>query len=178
MDNALFFQLYELVQACHKADVKTIICGGLGVYLSFSKRQNDICNMIRATQDIDLMFSKSDLVEEAKRKAIAEIITNELEYVVCNDKQHHGFMKGQNRRLDILAPPVEGLTRKNYRVCIVKSKVHGHYTEEARFIDEGLRTLLLSDIMGDSEENKRIKFYVPSPTNMMIMKLYAFADRI
>jgi hypothetical protein len=80
--------------------------------------------------------------------------------------------------LDILVPPVEGLVRENYRLKIVESTLHGRLTEEAQFIDEGLKPVSLSGIHAGSKESEEIKVYVPSPTNLMIMKLYAFADRI
>jgi len=177
MDNILIKQLAELAKACQRKDVKPIICGGLGVYLSFCNKEDEINQMIRATQDIDLMLSKQDLLEEAKRKAIAEIITEELKYIVQPDKKHHGFMKGDNQELDILVPPVEGLPIRNYRLNIVKSTLHGHITEEAEFIDEGLRTVRLSDISGNNVGCKETELYLPSPTNIMIMKLFAYNDR-
>lgn len=177
MDNILIKQLAELAKACQQIDVKPIICGGLGVYLSFCNKENEINQMIRATQDIDLMLSKKDLLEEAKRKAIAEMITDELEYVVQPEKKHHGFKKGDTQELDILVPPIEGLPQKYYRHIIVKSALHGHITEEAEFIDEDLRKVLLSDISEDYHENDEIRVYVPSATNLMIMKLFAFNDR-
>jgi hypothetical protein len=177
MDNILIKQLAELAKACQRKDVKPIICGGLGVYLSFCNKEDEINQMIRATQDIDLMLSKQDLLEEAKRKAIAEIITEELKYIVQPDKKHHGFKKSNNQELDILVPPVEGLPIRNYRLNIVKSILHGHITKEAEFIDEDLRIVRLSDVSHDYLESKDIELYVPSPTNLMIMKLFAYDDR-
>jgi hypothetical protein len=100
--NSLIKQLGELAKACQRKDVKPIICGGLGVYLSFCRKEGEIRQMIRATQDIDLMFCGQDLLEEAKRKAMAEIITGELEYAVQEDKKHHGFRKDPDQELDIL----------------------------------------------------------------------------
>jgi hypothetical protein len=134
--------------------------------------------MIRVTQDIDLMFCRKDLLEEAKRKAMAEMITGQLEYVVQKDKQRFGFMKGSGQELDILVPPVEGLPQKYYRLTIVKAVLHGHITQEAEFIDEDLRTISLSDISGDFPDGDNVKLYIPCLTNLMIMKLYAFNDRI
>lgn len=97
MDNELLTQLSELAVACNKGGISPIICGGLGIYLSFCKKQGEVAQMIRATQDIDLMLSPRDLIEEAKRRAIAKIITDELKYVVRDDMRHHGFTKEHNR---------------------------------------------------------------------------------
>jgi hypothetical protein len=176
MNNILIKQLSELAIACQQKDIKPIICGGLGVYLSFCRKEDEIRQMIRATQDIDLMFCRQDLIEEAKRKAMAEIITEKLEYVVQEQKKHHGFKKDPDQELDILVPFVEGLPQMNYRLSIVKSVLHGHITTEAEFIDEDMRTILLSDISKEFGDN--VIIYVPCPTNLMIMKLHAFNDRI
>lgn len=178
MENRIIKQLTELADACQKKDIKPIICGGLGVYLSFCRKEDDIQQMLRATQDIDLMFSKQDLLEEAKRKAMAEIITGELEYVVQEEKKHFGFRKEPDQELDILAPPMEDLKRNNYRLRIIKSTLHGHITEEAEYIDEDLRAISLSETFEEISSEDNVIVYVPCPTNLMIMKLHAFSDRI
>ena len=177
MDNQLLTQLSELAVACNNGGISPIICGGLGIYLSFHKKQGEVAQMIRATQDIDLMLSPRDLIEEAKRIAIAKIITDELKYVVRDDMRHHGFVKEPNRQLDVLAPPVEGLKIDNYRVKIVESVLHGRKTDEAVFIDEDLRSVRLSEVLPGADKSAEATVFVPSPTNMMIMKLCAYADR-
>ncbi len=177
MDNELLTQLSELAVACNKGGISPIICGGLGVYLSFCRKESEVAQMIRATQDIDLMLSPRDLIEEAKRRAIAKIITEDLKYIVRDDMRHHGFTKEHNRQLDVLAPPVEGLKIDNYRVKIVESVLHGRKTDEAVFIDEDLRSVRLSEVLPGADTSEAATVFVPSPTNMMIMKLFAFADR-
>ena len=176
MDN-LVRQLRELAIAFRRKEIRPIICGGLGVYLSCSRKSGDIRQMIRATQDIDLMFCRRDLLDEAKRQAMAEIIKGELEYIVRDDKKHHGFRKDPDQELDILVPPVEGLPQENYRLKIVKSTLHGYITPEAEFVDEDLQTILLSDLSKEFSVCDDVPLYVPCPTNIMIMKLYAFKDR-
>lgn len=178
MYNTLIRQLGELANACQQKGIKPIICGGLGVYLSFCRKEDEIRQMVRATQDIDLMFCRQDLLDEAKRKAMGEIITEELKYVVQDEKKHHGFRKDPDQELDILVPPMQDLPKRNYRLSIVKSVLHGYITEEAEFVDEDLRTILLSDISMEFSDDADIKLYVPCLTNLMIMKLYAFNDRI
>jgi len=176
--NLLIKQLSELAEAFRKRDIKPIICGGLGVYLSFCRKEDSVRQMLRATQDIDLMFSKQDLLAEAKRNAMAEIITEELEYHVRDDKKFHGFRKDPNQELDILVPPIVGLKRKNYRLILVKSTLHGHITEEAEYIDEDLRKISISEVFDGISIEEDIIVYVPCLTNLLIMKLYAFNDRL
>lgn len=178
MENKIIKQLVELADACQKKNIKPIICGGIGVYLSFCRKDDEIREMLRATQDIDLMFSKRDLLEEAKRKAMAEIITGELEYVAQEEKKHFGFRKEPDQELDILTPPIKDLKRSNYRLRIIKSTLHGHITEEAEYIDEDLQAISLSETFEDISTEDNVTVYVPCPTNLMIMKLHAFSDRI
>ena len=70
------------------------------------------------------------------------------------------------------------LKQNNYRLRIVKSTLHGHITEEAEYIDEDLRTVSLSETFEDVSIEDDVIVYVPCPTNLMIMKLHAFSDRI
>lgn len=177
IDDIIIRQLAALAQACQKRNIKPIICGGLGVYLRFCGKE-EIREIRRATQDIDLMFSRQDLLEEAKRTAMAEMITGELQYIVQEDKKYHGFRKDPNQKLDILVPPIKELEQNNYRLRIVKSVLHGHITEEAEYIDEGLQVICLPDTFNEFPIEDNVNVYLPCPANLMIMKLYAFRDRI
>lgn len=185
MDEKLFNQLFELTRALNKIGIKPVICGGLAIYLCFQKREGEeqteeraeAQGMIRATKDIDLMLTKKDISEQAQRSAISEIITGELEYIVCENKKYHGFTKGSDQLLDVLAPPVEGLETENYRVKIVSSRLHGRVAKEACFVDEDLRIVSLSDFFPNDRKAVSIKVQVPSPTNLLVLKLCAFDDR-
>jgi hypothetical protein len=106
------------------------------------------------------------------------MITGELEYIVQEEKRYHGFRKEPDQELDILVPPMEELTRSYYRLRIVKSTLHGYITQEAEYIDEDLREVSLSDTFDEIPPENDQVVYVPCPTNLMIMKLYAFSDRI
>jgi len=169
MDGAILGQLAELAKSLNKIGVKPVICGGLGVFLCFRDSQGAARGMIRATNDIDLVITKEMLLENSRQNAIADIITEELEYVVLAGGEHFRFTKAPNQRLDILAPPLKGFRNDGVRINLVKSKLHGHLTEEACFIDEDLRTIILS--------SDGIEVRTPSPTNLLILKLCAFDDR-
>lgn len=169
MDNAILGQLAELAKALNKIGVKPVICGGLGVYLCFNRSEETARSMIRATHDIDLMLIKQQVMEETHRNAIAEIITKHLEYVVRTGSEHFRFTKEPFGQLDILSPPMDEFRADRTRVKLVKSKLHGHLTEEALYIDEDLRMVELA--------SEKIEIQVPSPTNLLILKLCAFDDR-
>jgi hypothetical protein len=177
MDERLIEQLSELAESFNRISLKPVICGGLGIYLCFHKAQGQAYQMIRATTDIDLMLTNTQVREEAERRAIAETITDGLGYVVREGCEYYQFIKEPNQDLDILSPPVEGLDVENFRVKIVKSKLHGHLTPEACFIEEGLRTVCLKELMPDSGDSRGLEVQVPSPTNLLLLKLFAFNDR-
>ena len=177
MDSRLIEQLAELAESFNTIGLKPVICGGLGLYLCFHKAQGQASRMIRATTDIDLMLTQTQVREQAERRAIAETITDGLGYVVREGCEYYQFIKEPNQDLDILSPPVEGLEVDNFRVKIVKSKLHGHITPEARFIEEGLRTVSLRKLLPDSGESGGLEVQVPSPTNLLLLKLFAFDDR-
>ncbi len=177
MNDTVLRQLFELAQAFNKLGIKPVICGGLGIYLCFHDREDEAKNMIRATNDIDLMLTKQDVFEKARRIAIAEVITGDLSYMALEDCRHFRFMKAPNQHLDILAQPVEGIRTEGERVKLVRSKLHGRLTSEARFIEEDLRTINILDICAINGNKDRIEVQVPSPTNLLILKLCAFDDR-
>jgi hypothetical protein len=174
MDEMIFRQLLELASAFKEIGIKPLICGGLGIYIRFYNQQSELS--LRITNDIDLILTKTQLLEQSRRNAIAEIITDKLKYVVCESGKHFQFQKG-NQHLDILVQPVEGIDTKDFRAVLVKSKLHGHLTPEAVFIEEDLKTVSLSHIMPRNEMAKRHQVLVPSLTNQLILKLFAFDDR-
>jgi hypothetical protein len=177
MDKRLIEQLTELAESFNRIGLKPVICGGLSIYLCFHKALGQARQMIRATTDIDLMLTKTQVLEQARRRAIADTITDGLGYIVREGCEYYQFTKEPDQDLDILSPPVEGLEVENFRVKIVKSKLHGHITPEACFIEEGLRAISLRELLLDSEEGSSFEVQVPSPMNLLLLKLFAFNDR-
>jgi len=169
--------LADLAESFDKIGLKPVICGGLAVFLCFHKALGQARQMIRATADIDLMLTKTQLLEQAQRRAIAETITNGLVYVVRKGCEYYQFTKDSNQALDILSPPVTELEVDNFRVKIVKSKLHGHIAPEACFIEEGLKTVSLAEFLPQEDKRSGLGVQVPSPTNLLLLKLFAFNDR-
>ena len=177
MNDKMLQQLVELATAFERHSLKVVVCGGLGVYLclflkNFKAEQR---NILRVTNDIDLMLTKQHVSKLSNRELIAQIITDELKYIVREEGRYFHFQKNGPQYLEILAAPIDGVKVKDFRSKLVKSRLHGYYTPEAKFIEEGLRTVMLSDIWPASSKN--IGVQVPSPVNLLIMKLYAFDDR-
>jgi len=174
MDEKIFRQLLELAVEFKKIGIKPLICGGLGIYLRFCNRKSGL--PLRTTNDIDLMLTKTQLMEKSNRDSIVHIITAKLDYIVCEEGKHFQFQKG-NQRLDILTQPVEGIDVKDFRAVLVKSKLHGHITPEAAFIEEDSKEIPLSRIIPGEKMAQGIEVLVPSLTNQLILKLFAFEDR-
>ena len=102
MDGRIIEQLADLAGSFNGIGLKPVICGGLGIYLCFHKAEGQARQMIRATSDIDLMLTKTQVLEQARCRAIAEVITGELGYIAREGREHLHFEKDQDRYLDIL----------------------------------------------------------------------------
>lgn len=173
MNIALLNQLREITEAFHRLGLRPVICGGLGLYLLFRDR----AQIVRATQDIDLMITPSQAGEQATREAIARTIIDELHYVTCKEARCFRFTKEPARQLDILTPPTDVVATEGGRVKLVRTKLHGRLTPEACFIEEDLRTIVLVPAASEPSQTGNLLVSVPSPTNMLILKLFAFDDR-
>lgn len=171
MDNGIANQLIELTRAFNKVRLKPLVCGGLGIYLTFHGRESDI--PIRTTNDIDLMLSESHI---AHRDIIAHIVRDELKYIVLEHGRHFQLQKDE-QRLDILTQPVEGIPIKGFRAILVKSRLHGYCTPEAAFVQEDLIKVPLSQVWPGNNMAIGLEVSVPSLTNQLILKLFAFKDR-
>jgi len=169
--------LADLAESFNTIGLKPVICGGLAVFLCFHRAEGPARQMIRATTDIDLMLTKTQVLEQAQRRAIAETITDGLGYVVRKGCEYYQFTKESDQALDVLSPPITELEVDNFRVKIVKSKLHAHITPEACFIEEGLRTISLGEFLPQNDKRCDLKVQVPSPTNLLLLKLFAFGDR-
>jgi hypothetical protein len=173
MDNRVLNHLVELAQAFNGVGLQPLICGGLGTYLLF----HDKSPAVRVTSDIDLMIPQSQAMEEARCRAIADVITGQLQYVVRDEAKHFRFVKEPDARLDILAPPIEGVVTQGDRVKLIKTRLHGRLTPEACFIEEDLRSVNLTALISALPLTPALLVNVPSPTNLLILKLFAFEDR-
>lgn len=175
MEDKILGQLLELTKAFNERGIKPVICGGLGIYLTFHQRQKEL--PLRTTNDIDLMFTRSQVREPVRRNAIAEIITGQLNYIVREGGKYFQFEKGEQQYLDILTQPVEGVEIEGFRAKLVKSRLHGYVTPEACFVEEDLKTIKLSDIFPNGKKAADREISVPSLTNQLILKLFAFEDK-
>ena len=116
MDKRIFQQLADLAESFNRIGLKPVICGGLGIYLCLNKYEGEAKELIRTTNDIDLILTKSQVIEQARCRAIAEIITGKLKYIVREGREylHHrpengdsDFRGNENRRQHECGVPPE-----------------------------------------------------------------------
>jgi len=180
MENILQ-QVIELARALNPLGMQPMICGGLGVYLRFFQNEIAESGLLRVTKDIDLMLTRQEILAQTKRTAIHEAITVKLGYKRRSDIEgcYFRFMKEQSdipQELDILCPPIEGAEGVQIvgnRMKLIRHQMHGRLTPEACFIEEDAKLITLYD-----ESAGEVNIRVPSPTNLLIFKLYAFRDRM
>ncbi len=175
MNDRILSQLLELARAFDRVGLTPLICRGLGVFLSLCGRQKEV--PLRMTNDIDLMLTQQQLSEEANRNAIAEIITGTLDYRARELGKYFMFEKDDGQRLDILTQPIYGLAVDGFRAKIVPSRLHAYITEEALFVEEDMKTIRLCDLLPGNKEAEELAIRVPSLTNFLVLKLFAFDDR-
>jgi len=173
MDTALLHQLWELAEAFNRIGLQPVIGGGLGLYLLFREQSHTV----RATQDIDLIVTGAQAGQRAMREAMGRAVIDELHYVVRDDSRCFRFTKEPAQQLDLLAPLLEGIAIEGGRVKLIRTKLHARFTPEACFIEEDLRTVDVALLVPGSSQTGPLFVNVPSPANMLILKLFAFDDR-
>lgn len=173
LDEIIWQQLAKLAESFDELGLTPVVCGGVAIYLHLA--HNSIAQrerLIRITTDVDLILTPSQVLEQSRLNAIAEIIT--LNYFVDENAAHFQFWNNLGQRLDILAPPILDFPTKNERVYLVKGKLHGHLVEEASFVEEDMKLITLSDFFSGKGN---LKIAIPSLSNMLILKLSAFIER-
>lgn len=177
MDIRLLNQLAELAREFRALNLVPVICGGMAIHLLFEKRAIDSGSILRATRDVDMIVTRSQASSGEALRLLADRLTGPMEYMVVEDRKCFGFAKKSGESLDILAMPLEQYETKGTRVKLVKERLHGRLTEEASFIEEGLRTVELAQFAPQDLTLTGLTVNVPSPTNLLLMKLIAFDDR-
>ena len=75
MDKKIFYQLADLTESFNKIGLKPVICGGLGIYLCFHECEGEAQGLIRTTNDIDLILTKTQVIEKARIQTVDIPIT-------------------------------------------------------------------------------------------------------
>lgn len=184
-------QLRLLVAELKKDEIKLILGGGYGLVLKteYIRQTNartrfEEIPQARSTNDLDLFLSVEiitsaekiekirDALEKLKFEPVAPFFQFRLPVTV----------EGQDLpvRIDLLAAPPESIEQRSLvkinipRIRPKKAKnIHGYLTEEALTIEENLLPINIAD-----NDERRLEIYLPHPFSYLVMKLFAFRDRL
>ena len=188
--------LLDLLHELHGTDVKLIIGGGFGIYLKTDYvRRMDVRTLLRqwpesrSTSDLDLFLRPELLIEPAKLKPLAEAITR-LGYKVLKGAEKYQFVKsGRGRykagsiKIDILTGPQNRFEGTSVRTDSRRARpnpsvgIHAHPVDEALTLEEGLLSVCIEQ-KSDTSEPTHGQVFLPQPYTFLMMKLFAFRDRI
>lgn len=193
---ALQTELLDLLRELHGTNVKLIIGGGFGIYL----KTDYVCRMEvrtllrewpepRSTSDLDLFLRPELLIEPMKLKPLAEAIAR-LGYKVVKGAEKYQFVKsgrGRNKagsiKIDILTGPQNRFEGTSVRTDSRRARpnpsvgIHAHPVDEALTLEEGLLSVFI-DQKPDTGEPAHGQVFLPQPYTFLMMKLFAFRDRI
>jgi len=192
LHTALLDLLYEL----RGTDVKLIIGGGFGIYLKTEHvLRMEVRTLLRqwpeprSTNDLDLFLRPELLLEPAKLKPLAEAITR-LGYKVVKGAEKYQFVKpvleggkAGSIKIDILTGPQNCFKGTSVRTDSRRVRpnpsvgIHAHLVNEALTLEEGLLSVFL-DQKPDMSESTHSQVFLPQPYTFLMMKLFAFRDRI
>lgn len=181
-NNLLLDELINLAEQFDKANLPLIIGGGLSLFIrtSLIKKKTGQRYPIqpdqRSTKDIDI-FLNSEIIADINQVAKIKNILNNLGYLPKT--KYFQFTKDKDVLIDILsAPPLENDIDK---VIIKKPRIkpqgitefHAYLVEEAEFINIGL--INVSEFF---KNNSVHNLFILSSYNFILLKLFAFNDRI
>jgi hypothetical protein len=189
---ALLDLLYEL----RDTDIQLIIGGGYGIYLRthhvLEKRQRTLLGVwpeARSTNDLDLFLRPELLTHSAKLKPLADAITR-LKYKVVEGAKKFQFVKpgpggteAGSLKIDLLTAPQTAFAGTGLKVDKTRVRpnpsvgIHAHPCDQLVTLEEKLLRVPFSG-KRSSGEPWQAEVFLPHPYSFLLMKLFAFRDRI
>ncbi len=188
--------LLDLLHQIAGTGIKLIIGGGFGIYLKINHvRGLRIRTLLqewpeaRSTNDLDLFLRPELLIDSRRLKPLADAISR-LGYQVVPGAEKYQFVKpgpeggeAGSIKIDILTGP-----RSRFKGTRVKADarrarpspsvgIHAHPVDETPTLEEGLLALTLSGKLSPGEP-WQAEVFVPHPYTFLMMKLFAFRDRL
>lgn len=193
MISILRTSLLDLLHEVEENDPRLIIGGGFGIYLKTEYvRDNNLRTLLkelpepRSTNDIDLFLRPELLIHPENLKPLSKAIKR-LGYSVIKGAEKYQFVKpgpvAGNIKIDILTGPEKvflGTSAKadSRRIRPTPSiDLHAHPVNEVVTLEEGLLPYLLRGKLSSGIEYQGT-VYLPHPYSFLMMKLFAFKDRI
>ncbi len=186
--------LLDLLFEIKGTEIKLIIGGGYGIFLKVNHVQRTAKRTLfhqwpepRATNDLDLFLRPEFLIEPEKLKPMAKAL-NHLGYEVVRGAEKYQFAKPGPRgvgsiKIDILTGPKEAFSQTKAKADQrrVRPKpsigLHAHPVDEAITLEQGLVPVSVEGRL-DSGENWAAEVFLPHPYTFLMMKLFAFRDRL
>ncbi len=188
--------LLDLLHEIEGTGIKLIIGGGFGIYLKTDHvRRLGIRTLLqewpepRSTNDLDIFLRPELLIESATLKPLAEAIAR-LGYQVVPGAAKYQFIKpgpegtdAGSIKIDILTGPQSCFQGTRVRVDTRRARpnpsvgIHAHPVDEAPTLEGGLLSETLAGNLS-SDEPYQAEVFLPHPYTFVMMKLYAFRDRL
>lgn len=190
--------LCELLKHIEGTDIKLIVGGGFGIYLKVEHvRKLGARTLIdpefwpeaRSTNDLDLFLRPELLVDSAKLKPLAQAIYD-LDYKPVPGAEKYQFVKttggkteAATLKIDLLTGPRDAFSKSKLRVDDrrVRPKpsvdLHAHPVDEAPTLEKKLLAVKVLGML-DSGEPFNGEVFLPHPFTFLMMKLFAFRDRL
>jgi hypothetical protein len=192
LQTALLDLLYEV----QGTDIKLIIGGGFGIYLKTDHvRRLGMRTLFRewpearSTNDLDLFLRPELLIQSAKLKPLADAIAK-LGYQVVPGAENYQFVKpgpggvkAGSIKIDILTGPQSRFQGTRVRADARRARpspsigMHAHPVDEAPTLEEGVLSITLEGRLS-SGEPLQAEAFLPHPYTFLMMKLFAFKDRL
>ncbi len=188
--------LLDLLYRVQNTEIKLIIGGGFGIYLkTFHVHRLGVRSLLqkwpepRSTNDIDLFLRPELLIEPAQLKPLAEAL-GQLGYQVVPGAEKYQFVKpgpggtkAGSIKIDMLTGPQSRFEGTPVRVDDRRARprpsvgIHAHPVDEAPTLEKGLLPIQLNGKLS-SGESWQDGVFLPHPYTFLMMKLYAFSDRL
>lgn len=188
--------LLDLLREVEGTCIKLIIGGGFGIYLKTDHAMRTGARTlfgewpdVRSTNDLDLFLRPELLIDSAKLKPLAVAISK-LGYQVVPGAEKYQFVKpgpegdqAGSLKIDILTGPQSRFKGTKVRADARRARpnpsvgIHAHPVDEAPTLEKGLLPIKLEGKLGSGDPWEG-KVFLPHPYTFLMMKLFAFRDRI
>lgn len=188
--------LLDLLHEVQDTDIKLIIGGGFGIYLKADHvRHLGVQTLLRewpeprSTNDLDIFLRPELLIHSATLKPLAEAIAR-LGYQAIPGAEKYQFVKpgpggvqAGSIKIDLLTGPQSRFQGTGVKADARRARpspsigIHAHPVNEVPTLEEGLLQKTLEG-RRSSGEIWQAEVFVPHPYTFLMMKLFAFKDRL
>lgn len=188
--------LLDLVHEIRGTDIRLIIGGGFGIHLkSKHVRLSGARTLLRewpaprSTNDLDLFLRPELIIHSSKLEPLAGAIAR-LGYEVIPGAENYQFLRpgpggieAGSIKIDILTGPQLRFRGTRVRTDSRRARpspsvgIHAHPVDEVPMLEDALLSVEIAGNLG-SGRPWRDQVFLPHPLAFLMMKLFAFRDRI